>query len=98
MVSPPYLGFRLSRLDPRYDAPEVRWGYSAAPVVFLMGSAPSFEIMSSTTLSHTQLSGAILATRKFSEKSRILSSCWTRLLTSERGSNARLAAARALLS
>ena len=27
-------GFRLSRLGPRYDAPAVRWGYSAAPVVF----------------------------------------------------------------
>ena len=26
--------FRLSRHDPRYDAPAVRWGYSAAPVVF----------------------------------------------------------------
>ena len=26
--------FRLSRLSPRYDAPAVRWGYSAAPVVF----------------------------------------------------------------
>ena len=28
------LGFRLSRLSTRYDAPVVRWGYSAAPVVF----------------------------------------------------------------
>ena len=47
------LGFRLSRLSPRYDAPEVRWGYSAAPGVFGGLRLVQHEIMSFTTLSLT---------------------------------------------